>query len=85
VTRQEPNTSECMFTVLVALAANAGIGVAKLLAGLLSGSSALMSEAAQSAGDTCTVLLLVTALKRSERPADRVHRSGTARSGTSGR
>jgi divalent metal cation (Fe/Co/Zn/Cd) transporter len=63
VTRQEPNTSESMFTVLVALAANAGIGVAKLFAGLLSGSSALLSEAAHSAGDTCTELLLITALR----------------------
>lgn len=76
MTRQEPNTSESMFTVLVALAANAGIGVAKLFAGLLTGSSALMSEAAHSAGDTCTELLLVTALRRSERPADRVHPFG---------
>jgi cation diffusion facilitator family transporter len=76
VTRQEPNTSESMFTVLVALAANAGIGVAKLFAGLLSGSSALLSEAAHSVGDTCTELLLVTALRRSERPADRVHPFG---------
>jgi cation diffusion facilitator family transporter len=76
VTRQEPNTSESMFTVLVALAANAGIGVAKLFAGLLSGSSALLSEAAHSAGDTCTELLLVTALRRSERPADPVHPFG---------
>jgi cation diffusion facilitator family transporter len=65
-----------MFTVLVALAANAGIGVAKLFAGLLSGSSALLSEAAHSAGDTCTELLLVTALRRSERPADPVHPFG---------
>jgi cation diffusion facilitator family transporter len=76
VTRQEPNTSESMFTVLVALAANAGIGVAKLFAGLLSGSSALLSEAAHSAGDTCTELLLITALRRSERPADQVHPFG---------
>jgi cation diffusion facilitator family transporter len=76
VTRQEPNTSESMFTVLVALAANAGIGVAKLFAGLLSGSSALLSEAAHSVGDTCTELLLITALRRSERPADRVHPFG---------
>ena len=76
MTGQQPNTSESMFTVLVALAANAGIGVAKLFAGLLSGSSALLSEAAHSAGDTCTELLLITALRRSERPADRVHPFG---------
>ena len=77
VTRQEQDTtSESTFTVLVAMAANAGIGVAKLFAGLLSGSSALVSEAAHSAGDTCTELFLLTALRRSERPADRVHPFG---------
>jgi cation diffusion facilitator family transporter len=76
VTRQEPDTSESTFTVLVAMAANAGIGVAKLFAGLLSGSSALLSEAAHSAGDACTELLLLTALRRSEQPADRVHPFG---------
>jgi cation diffusion facilitator family transporter len=76
MTRQEPDTSESTFTVLVAMAANAGIGVAKLFAGLLSGSSAMLSEAAHSAGDACTELLLLTALRRSERPADRVHPFG---------
>jgi cation diffusion facilitator family transporter len=76
VTQHEPDTSESAFTVLVAMAANAGIGVAKLFAGLLTGSSALLSEAAHSAGDAGTEVLLLTALRRSERPADRVHPFG---------
>jgi cation diffusion facilitator family transporter len=76
VTSQEPDTSESTFTVLVAMAANAGIGVAKLFAGLLTGSSALLSEAAHSASDAGTEVLLLTALRRSERPADRVHPFG---------
>jgi cation diffusion facilitator family transporter len=63
-------------TVALALLANAGVGVLKLIAGLVSGSAALLSEAAHSAGDTSTELLLFTALRRSDRPADRVHPFG---------
>ncbi len=63
-------------TVLLALLANAGVGVLKLIAGLVSGSAALLSEAAHSAGDTSTELLLLTALRRSTRPADPVHPFG---------
>jgi cation diffusion facilitator family transporter len=64
------------FTVLLALLANAGVAVLKLVAGLLSGSGALLSEAAHSAGDTSTQILLLTAVKRSERPADAKHPFG---------
>jgi cation diffusion facilitator family transporter len=67
---------ESTVTVLLALAANAGVGLLKLVAGLLTGSGALLSEAAHSAGDTSTELLLLTALRRSDRPADRVHPFG---------
>ena len=63
-------------TVLLALAANAGVGLLKLAAGLITGSGALLSEAAHSAGDSSTELLLLTALRRSDRPADRVHPFG---------
>jgi len=63
-------------TVLLALLANAAVGVLKLAAGLLTGSAALLSEAAHSAGDTSTELLLLTALRRSERPADPTHPFG---------
>ena len=48
----------------------------KLIAGLLTGSGALLSEAAHSAGDSSTELLLLTALRRSDRPADREHPFG---------
>lgn len=63
-------------TVLLALAANFGVGVLKLIAGLITGSGALMSEAAHSVGDCATELLLLLALRRSERPADRIHPFG---------
>lgn len=63
-------------TVVLALLANAAVGVLKLIAGLVSGSAALLSEAAHSVGDTSTELLLLTALRRSTRPADPVHPFG---------
>jgi cation diffusion facilitator family transporter len=63
-------------TVLLALAANLGVGLLKLAAGLVSGSSALLSEAAHSAGDTTTEILLLVALRRSRQPADREHPFG---------
>ncbi len=73
---EEAASGESTVTVLLALAANAGVGLLKLIAGLITGSGALLSEAAHSAGDTSTELLLLTALHRSEKPADRVHPFG---------
>jgi cation diffusion facilitator family transporter len=67
---------ESLLTVLLALAANAGVAVLKLGAGLLTGSGALLSEAAHSLGDTSTELFLLTALRRSDRAADRRHPFG---------
>lgn len=69
-------SGESTVTVLLALGANLGVAILKLAAGLISGSGALLSEAAHSAGDSSTELLLLTALRRSERPADRVHPFG---------
>ena len=67
---------ESTFTVLLALAANLAVGVLKLAAGLISGSSALLSEAAHSVGDSTTEVLLLVALRRSDRPADSRHPFG---------
>ncbi len=73
----EPNKGEgSTRSVLAALAANVAVGGVKLAAGLLSGSAALLSEAAHSAGDSATELLLLVALRRSDRPADRKHPFG---------
>jgi cation diffusion facilitator family transporter len=58
------------------MGANAGVAILKLVAGLLTGSGALLSEAAHSFGDTSTELLLLTALRRSDQPADRRHPFG---------
>ncbi|MFJ5866673.1 cation diffusion facilitator family transporter [Streptomyces parvus] len=67
---------ESTFTVIVAALANLGIAVAKAVAGLISGSSAMLSEAAHSVADTVTEVMLLTALKRSEKPADEDHPLG---------
>jgi cation diffusion facilitator family transporter len=67
---------ESTLTVLVAMGANAGIGVLKLVAGLFTGSAAMFAEAAHSVADTVTEVLLLTALKRSDRRPDREHPFG---------
>ncbi|GGS80329.1 cation diffusion facilitator transporter [Streptomyces tanashiensis] len=64
--------------MIVAAVANLGIAAAKVVAGIVSGSSAMLSEAAHSVADTVTEAMLLTALKRSEKPADEDHPVGYA-------
>jgi cation diffusion facilitator family transporter len=66
-------------TVIVAGAANLAIAVAKLIGGLISHSSAMLSEAAHSLADTVTEVLLFIALKRGGKPADARHPFGYGR------
>ncbi len=68
--------SESKRTVLVALVANLAIAVAKLVAGLLSGSSAMLAEAAHSVADTLNQVFLLTSLRVSQRRADPEHPFG---------
>lgn len=68
--------SESALTVLVALGANFLIAVLKLIAGLITGSAAMLAEAGHSVADTFTEVFLLTALRRSTKPADRVHPFG---------
>ena len=63
-------------TVVLALSMNFLVFVCKGVGGFLSGSSALMSEAAHSLGDTMNQVFLLTAIKRSSRPADEQHPFG---------
>ena len=63
-------------TVLVAGAANLAIAVAKIVAGLLTGSSAMLAEGAHSVADTMNQVFLLTALSRSTKPADEQHPFG---------
>jgi cation diffusion facilitator family transporter len=69
-------SGESTLTVLIAGGANALIGVLKLVAGLLTGSAAMLAEAAHSVADTATEALLLTALRRSARRPDRKHPFG---------
>ncbi|MFJ8591871.1 cation diffusion facilitator family transporter [Streptomyces sp. NPDC093598] len=62
--------------MLVALAANLVIAVAKAIGGLAAGSPALLSEAAHSVADSMNEVFLLAALRRSRRPADRRHPFG---------
>lgn len=73
---EERPGGESTLTVVVALLINLAIAAMKLVAGLVSGSAAMLSEAAHSVADTFTELFLLTALRRSERPADRRHPFG---------
>lgn len=63
-------------TVVLAGTANLGIAVAKLAGGLVSGSSAMLSEAAHSFADTLNQGFLLAALQRSDQPADEAHPFG---------
>jgi cation diffusion facilitator family transporter len=68
--------SESRKTVLIALAANALIGIAKFAAGLISGSAAMLAEAAHSVADTANQLFLLASLSFSERKPDEEHPFG---------
>lgn len=70
---------ESTLTVVVALLANFSIAVAKAVAGGLSGSAAMLSEAAHSLADTTNQGLLLVAVHRSNRPADAKHPFGYGR------
>jgi cation diffusion facilitator family transporter len=63
-------------TVLVALGANASIAVAKALAGLASGSSAMLAEAAHSVADTMNQVFLMFSLTLATREPDDEHPFG---------
>jgi cation diffusion facilitator family transporter len=73
--RRSPH-EETRRTVIVAGAANILVGVVKLAAGILSGSSAMLAEAAHSAADTLDQLFLLTSLRQADRPADDDHPFG---------
>ena len=63
-------------TVLLAMAVNLAIAVAKTGAGVFTGSPALLSEAAHSVADTFNEIFLLASLRRSRREADVVHPFG---------
>ena len=70
---------ESVRTIVVALLANLAIGVAKLIAGIVSHSGALIAEAAHSGADSVNELFLAIGLYRANRPPDATHPLGHAR------
>src|SRR3954451_14975593 len=75
----ENSGGESTATVVVAGLANLGIAIAKLIGGLISHSSAMLSEAAHSLADTITEVLLFAALKRGNKAPDERHPIGYGR------
>jgi cation diffusion facilitator family transporter len=63
-------STETRATVLVAGAANLFIALSKVVAGLISGSSAMLAEGAHSIADTVNQGFLLVSLRRGARPAD---------------
>lgn len=66
-------------TIVVALLANLVIAASKLVAGLASGSSGLIAEAAHSGADCVNELFLAIGLYRDRQPPDEDHPFGHAR------
>ena len=70
---------ESIRTIVIALLANIVIGIAKLIAGLVSGSTGMLAEAAHSAADSVNELFLAIGLRRDRQPADETHPLGHGR------
>jgi cation diffusion facilitator family transporter len=66
-------------TIVIALVANVVIAVAKLISGLMSGSTALLAEAAHSFADSSNEVLLGISLRRAMKPPDDRHPLGHGR------
>lgn len=76
MTKQHKGQKSTRTTVLVAGGANIFVAVIKAVAGVLTGSSAMLAEAAHSAADTLNQVFLLTSLSKSRRPADARHPFG---------
>jgi cation diffusion facilitator family transporter len=63
-------------TVIVALIANLAIAAAKITAGLIGGSSAMLAEGAHSVADTTNQVFLLTSLRLSKKAPDDTHPFG---------
>lgn len=66
-------------TVIIAFAANIAVAIAKTIAAIMTGSAALVAEAAHSWADAGNEVFLLIAEKRSARPADAKHPLGYGR------
>src|SRR5947209_10077852 len=71
--------NESWRTILIALAANVVIAIAKLITGIISGSTALLAEGAHSFADASNEVLLGISLRRATAPPDDLHPLGHGR------
>jgi cation diffusion facilitator family transporter len=74
--RQAESRQSTTRTVLIAGGANIIVMIAKLVAGILTGSSAMLAEAAHSFADTLNQVFLFTSVRQGQRPADEEHPFG---------
>ena len=70
---------ESVRTIAIAFFANLVIGAAKLMAGLASGSTGMLAEAAHSAADSVNEIFLAFGLHRDRQPPDETHPLGHGR------
>jgi cation diffusion facilitator family transporter len=66
-------------TIVIALLANVVIAIAKLIAGLASGSTGMLAEAAHSAADSVNEVFLAVGMHRDRQPPDATHPLGHGR------
>jgi cation diffusion facilitator family transporter len=66
-------------TIFIALLANIAIAIAKLIGGLISGSTGMLAEAAHSGADSVNEIFLAVGFYRARQPADARHPLGHGR------
>jgi cation diffusion facilitator family transporter len=76
---QRSARADSVRTLVIALAANCVIAIAKLVVGIISGSTAMLAEAAHSFADSLNEVFLGISLHRAKRPADASHPFGHGR------
>jgi cation diffusion facilitator family transporter len=74
-----PMPKESNAVLIVALAANIGIAIAKFVAAAITGSSAMLTEGVHSLVDSVNELLLMYGRQRASKPADALHPAGYGR------
>ncbi|GAA5035260.1 cation transporter [Terrabacter aeriphilus] len=77
--KEQGQSSESLLTVLIALAANTLIAIAKSVVAVITGSASMVAEAAHSWADAGNEIFLLTAEKRAGKPRDATHPFGYGR------
>jgi cation diffusion facilitator family transporter len=76
---QDQPSGDSLFTVLVALVANGLLAIAKTVAAVVTGSAAMLAEAAHSWSDTGNEVFLLLAERKGRQPRDEAHPRGYGR------